>query len=88
MMARQAELFDDKPAPRRRGQLMHVSDAGYGGCSDSGRSAVNVTLTCRKCDYQSEWLRFDTVTEAKRGLPCPRCNPPMITADEAKRKFG
>jgi DNA-directed RNA polymerase subunit RPC12/RpoP len=67
-MARQAELFD-KPARRTRGQLMRVIDAGGG---ESG--GLNCQLECSKCGHQSEWLLFDTVTEAKRGLPCPRCN--------------
>lgn len=73
MTARQAELLP-KPPPRRRGHLMHVSDAG-GACSgDSPAGSVIVTMRCAKCDHETDWLEFRTVTEAKRGLPCPRCN--------------
>jgi len=70
MNARQGELLE-KPKRRTRGQLMHVSDAGYGG---SWRG-VNVQMRCAKCRHQSGWIEFETVTEAKRGLPCPKCNP-------------
>jgi hypothetical protein len=68
-MSRQGVLFP-KPAIKRR-VLMHVSDAGG---ADHGEGAVIVTFRCGKCSYETEWLKCDTVTEAKRGLPCPRCN--------------
>lgn len=67
-MPRQGSLFA-KPKAKRR-VLMHVDDAGG---AEHGR-ALNVTLRCSKCGYRSEWLQCDTVTEAKRGQPCPRCN--------------
>lgn len=69
MGARQGELLT-KPPRRMRGQLMHVCDAG--GCDSGG---LLVQMRCAKCDYQSGWLQFHTVTEAKRGLPCPKCAP-------------
>jgi hypothetical protein len=65
--ARQGELLP-KPPRRMRGPLMHVYDAGSGegpGCM--------VQMRCRRCGHQSGWLVFDTVTEAKRGQPCPNC---------------
>lgn len=67
MAARQGELLG-KPPRRMRGQLMHVCDAGPG----EGPRCV-VQMRCRRCGYVSDWLQFDTVTEAKRGLPCPKC---------------
>lgn len=67
MTARQGELLE-RPPRRMRGQLMHVSDAGCG----EGKPVVR--MRCAKCGYGSDWYKFDTVTEAKRGLPCPRCN--------------
>lgn len=66
MTARQGELLPKAPR-RKRGQLMHVCDAGHG----EGKPIVQ--FQCPKCKYQSGWFIFDTVTEAKRGLPCPRC---------------
>lgn len=81
--ARQGELLE-KPKRRMRGQLMQVCDAGDGG---EGRS-VNVQMRCEQCDYQSGWLHFDTVTEAKRGLPCPKCNAePSTITPQAVRDF-
>lgn len=65
MAARQGELLE-KPPRRMRGQLMHVCDAG-------DADGIIVQMRCRKCGYQSEWMHIDTVTEAKRGLPCPKC---------------
>lgn len=65
-MARQSELFA-KPKIRRR-KLMHVCDAG------AGEDKPICQFKCSRCDYVSDWMTFDTVTEAKRGLACPRCN--------------
>ncbi len=65
-MARQAEMFDVPPRPRVA--RMHVCDAGN--CED----ASCVQFECAKCGHRSEWVRGMTVTEAKRGLPCPVCN--------------
>lgn len=67
-MARQLELLE-RPPRKRPQKLMHVCDAG-----DGGEGKPVVQMKCIHCDYQSEWLVFDTVTEAKRGLPCPNCN--------------
>jgi hypothetical protein len=75
-MARQAELFS-KPK-RRRPVMMHVSDAG--GAEDRG---VMVTLQCPKCGAETGWIKFRTVTEAKRGQPCPRCNEGATAAEVA-----
>lgn len=66
MPARQTELFD-KPPRRSRGQLMHVFDAG-------DADGLICEMKCSKCGYRSGWLHFSTITEAKRGLPCPQCN--------------
>lgn len=67
MTARQGKLFGPPPVNRRI-QRMHVCDAG------TGETKQIVQFQCRKCSYQSGWYEVDTVTEAKRGLPCPRCN--------------
>lgn len=67
MTARQGKLFGPPPVNRRI-QRMHVCDAG------AGEQKPIAQFQCRKCGLQSEWMTFDTVTEAKRGIPCPRCN--------------
>jgi hypothetical protein len=48
---------------------MHVADAGNGaGCKV-------IQFRCSKCGYDTGWIRDDlTVTENRRGLPCPKCN--------------
>jgi DNA-directed RNA polymerase subunit RPC12/RpoP len=57
--------------------LMHVADAGQvdaGAADDLGKPLCS--MRCARCGDESEWLVFDTVTEAKRGIPCQRCNAP------------
>ncbi len=64
-------MTDLFPKPLRKSPrvLMHVYDAGDGG---GGKTAA--VFKCKTCGYVSDWLTVDTVTEAKRGLPCPKCN--------------
>lgn len=69
-MSRQLDLIG-KPKRKSPRVLMRVCDAG---CGDS---RPIVQFRCAKCDYQSGWFTFDTVAEAKRGLPCPKCNEPQ-----------
>ena len=64
-----AQLFPKGTLPRRpRKHLMHVYDAG----SDHG----HVNMVC-SCGYDDGFLYcYDdkTLTQLKRGLPCPICN--------------
>lgn len=64
-MGRQSELLEKLPR-KTRGQLMHVCDAGE-------TNGLIVQMRCGKCGYESDWMHMSTVTEAKRGLPCPKC---------------
>ena len=64
-----AELKPPRQTPKK---LMHVSDAG-GCCEEDGGGAM-VRMQCKRCGYESGWLFLGTVTEAKRGKPCPVCN--------------
>lgn len=68
MSARQAKLFD-LPPRASRGQLMHVFDCQ----SDHCEGLPIVDMRCAKCGHESGWLSGMTVTESKRGLPCPKC---------------
>lgn len=69
IMARTLELFE-KPARAKPRVLMHVIDAG-----DNERGDKQLArLRCGKCGSETEWLEFDSVTAAKRGLPCEACN--------------
>lgn len=61
------DLFGNKPSRSRgpRRVMAHVFDAG---CDA-------IQFKC-KCGWDSGWLVNDmTVTEAKRGIPCPICSP-------------
>lgn len=66
-----AELTPPRKAPKK---LMHVSDAS-GCCTDEGDGAM-VRMQCKRCGHETGWLHLATVTEAKRGKPCPVCNAP------------
>lgn len=66
MGARQTEMFAKPRQPRR--VLMHVVDAGV---APSGKHIAH--FKCR-CGYDGDWWEIDSVSEAKRGLPCPQCN--------------
>lgn len=56
-------LFDDLPR-RPNKKRMHVADAGDG----------SVNFVCGHCGYNDGWTEVQTVTKAKRGKPCPKCN--------------
>lgn len=54
---------------------MHVSDASqvvFGKREDFGKPLCQ--MRCSRCSAESDWLIFETVTEAKRGIPCEACN--------------
>ena len=59
-------LFELPPRDRPRRKLMHVADAGES-C---------IQFACRHCGHKTDWQPWDNrVTEAKRGVPCPKCSP-------------
>ncbi|HSV28619.1 MAG TPA: hypothetical protein VLL76_03645 [Candidatus Omnitrophota bacterium] len=67
-----ADLFPDAPRRPRR-VLMHVMDAGSG----------MIEFACRRCGHNTGWIRDDrTVTENRRGRPCPKCNASPKQASE------
>lgn len=73
-----SRLFEMEPEPPKQRQkprkLMHVIDAGGGGCGvDTGEHRVR--FGCEICKHETEWQTVKTVTEGKRGIPCPKCNP-------------
>lgn len=67
------DLFGAKPRRARR-QLMHVSDAGDSCSGDDGEGVVIAQFACKRCGHETDWIQVDTVTEARRGIPCPFCN--------------
>lgn len=70
-MGRTLEMFDKPRRPRQ--WLMHVFDAGDGPCC-CDETPISVRYECQRCGHQTEWTGARTVTEAKRGVPCPECN--------------
>lgn len=78
MRSRNLDLFPESLPPRARPRvLMHVSDAGVTDCGraeDLGKPRCR--MSCSRCALESVWLVFDTMTEAKRGVAWPICNPP------------
>jgi hypothetical protein len=49
---------------------MHMDDAGVG----SGKGHL-VHVVCGKCGHDGGWWKVANVTEGRRGIPCPVCNP-------------
>lgn len=64
-----AMLFDELPRDKRRTVRMHVVDAG---------GDYDVHMQCQRCGYDDGWTNLEhaglTISDAKRGLPCPKCN--------------
>jgi hypothetical protein len=56
---------------------MHVVDAGNGNTADAPKIA---RFECKRCGHDSGWAKVRTATEAKRGIPCPKCNPGLVEA--------
>lgn len=66
-------LFDLEKPPRRKPRvLMRVFDVSDGDVVD-GRRVDTVRLECGRCGHQTPWIEV-RVSEARRGLPCPKCN--------------
>jgi hypothetical protein len=66
-----SDLFPGTKPPRAvPRKLMHVCDAST---DDYDDGLATVRMSCTRCDHVSDWLAI-SVTEAKRGLPCPNCN--------------
>ena len=64
-----------KPERAKPRVLMHVCDAGdvpHGAAEDLGKPLCK--MRCKKCGIETDWLIFETVTAAKRGIPCETCN--------------
>lgn len=71
-MGRTLEMFDKPPRAKPR-KLMHVCDAGDGPCSND-ETPISVRYLCPRCGHETGWMGARTVTESKRGIPCPKCN--------------
>lgn len=49
---------------------MHVHDAGHLPGGSKG-----IQFVCPRCGHDTGWIHDEwTVTQNRRGLPCPKCN--------------
>lgn len=62
------DLFPGAPRRPRR-VMMHVADAG------DGPSCPMIRFECPRCGHDTDWIKDQwTVSENRRGRPCPVCN--------------
>jgi DNA-directed RNA polymerase subunit RPC12/RpoP len=61
--------FEKTYTPRLK--RMHFCDVGTGDCIGED---ILVIFKCSRCGHQSEWMVINSVSDVKRGLPCPICN--------------
>lgn len=75
-MAKTLDLFPSDPKPRTpRVVRMHMVDAGEAPGRMSGwKTAQGAHFKCCRCGHDDDWTFDLTITEIKRGLPCPKCN--------------
>ncbi|WP_406720404.1 hypothetical protein RPE78_09475 [Thioclava litoralis] len=70
-------LFDKEQIPKAPPtKRMHPSDAGEG----------MIRFSCPHCGHDTGWIADQwTITENKRGQPCPVCNRPAPTTQDTTR---
>lgn len=70
-MAKTVEMFDKPPRKSPR-VMMIVVNAG-----NHWQGGRGIEFECRKCAHNTGYIvDTRTVTENKRGMPCPVCNEP------------
>lgn len=58
-------------ARNKRVWRMQVADAGH----MPGGAAKGIQFVCPRCGHDTGWIKDCwTITENRRGQPCPRCN--------------
>lgn len=63
------DMFPEKKLPRRSPRvMMQYRDGGV------GNEGEIVQYECPKCSTRSGWEDAGSITEVKRGIPCPECN--------------
>lgn len=74
-MARQPDLFGPRPS-RPRLMRMHAADLGQApGMMPGWRTSTGGDFICHRCGHKAGWIFNLTISEIRRGLPCPICNP-------------
>ena len=69
-MKRAADMF---PAPGLRKPRSKANMRPMDGGPGNG-SGVIALMQCPKCEHDGGWWDFDSYSEARRGVPCPKCN--------------
>lgn len=59
-----------EPPPKPRVKRMYVADAGHLPGGTKG-----IRFECPRCGHDTGWIKDEwSVSENKRGRPCPECN--------------
>ncbi len=67
-------LFPKEELPRTPRLIrMHPVDAGYDVCGGYEPGRHSVKFQCPKCKFVPGWAEV-TISEARKGIPCPKCN--------------
>lgn len=67
--------FLEKPPRARPRVMMKMTDAGNAGYRLTGwKTDRGANFECLKCGHDDGWTFNLTITEIRRGLPCPKCN--------------
>ena len=80
-VTRHSQGIVSAPGSADRVRRMHMVDTGpnqYVG------PAYVAKYRCTRCGTESEWQTARTIGEIRRGIPCPKCNPPN---DKAHRRL-
>lgn len=65
----------DEGLRRPRRVMMHVVDAG------NGPGSKVIRFACGRCDHDTDWIVDErTISENRRGMPCPKCNEPELAS--------
>jgi len=72
-MSRTPDLFPGlKPARAKPRVMMSGTDHSF--CDEEPDSPYMGEMKCKKCGHEAGWMYFKSITECKRGAPCPICN--------------
>lgn len=72
MIGRTIDMFGKQR--KKHEWLMHVTGCGNGNCGPLEDGEQFVSMMCGRCGNESGWIVLPSMTVAKRGIPCPKCN--------------
>jgi len=83
-----ADLFGPvhRKAPLVRMQAVDHGEAP--GLMPGWRTAQGAHFQCRRCGHDAGWLFDMTVTEIRRGEPCPKCNVAVVEPTQNTEQGG